>query len=450
VRAPSISLARGDEIGTVADVLKRPIPVAFVVGLVVGLLGVSLRCLGTPASDELADFFRWHLVRGALSMTEDTLFTVGLFVLARRLTGRARAALRLASWLSLAMLAWYAALPLLETVLEREPWANTFHRWSSGVANLVTLALAIAVVIAARGAQRARVATALLLVSVLARGVVPPIVDAIQGYFRNHPDLGMAFWSATSVMWACGLFWLVATIAGDAAAPVPEPRRAARGFRFAAAALRFRLIVAVVVAVMSVGLVRTPSLVELVVIGGPAVAIGTMVAYALGFLGAAHAVVDGLSPYRLALGAAATLWFAAIQLTQLAWTYEAMHQEYSYFREHAELLASLGLAGPLIATAGLGLVGSAISAFAAARGDDDLREAAMVRTLLTVVLFGSSVGIQSQLWKASTPDGRVMLVVVAAGAGIGAIVAMIGLLRAAADALEAGPTLPAARVVGAA
>jgi hypothetical protein len=426
-------------------VVLRKLPLALVLGIAVGVLGDVSNFFLQLSSDRT--WGKWQLAVVALSMTERVLVTAGLFDLARQCTGRAHTALRIAAWSTCVLAIWMVARPLLDLVVEDKQWLFTIvYRYAYVASGVVGLVAALAIMDAGAALRRAPGYAVVLLVAVLAQGWIPVIGEAIADYMYKHKEVGAAYWFAVGAMWAVGLTGCVIQIAKTATDPVVEPAAAARGFRSLATALRFRIVASIVIAVMSLGLVKSIGMAKLVLVGGPLVILTVMVFGALGCLRAAHARVDGMPNDRLAIGGAITLWYCALQFHQLLWLYKSFTSESFSSGFERDMAQSFAIAGPLVATAGLALVGAAIWKFASIRANDALRESAAVRTLLYAVLAASAVAIQSQVYKATTENGLLVLMMVAAGATIAAVVAFASLATQAADAIDA-PSLPAARVV---
>jgi hypothetical protein len=110
-------------------------------------------------------------------------------------------------------------------------------------------------------------------------------------------------------------------------------------------------------------------------------------------------------------------------------------------------LQHFSIAGPIVATIGLALVGSAVSTFAARRGDGELRTYAYGRTISFLVLSLVAVGLQHSMTSATSIGSLLMMVVVAAVATIASLLVLAALLLRAADAIESEPGLPPARIV---
>jgi hypothetical protein len=421
------------------------VPLAIVVGLAVGVIGDTANLVASIDRTELEISARLILATNACLFVAYALLAIGLFDLARRGRGRARALLTAAAIGMVLVVCWYIGRPLSEIAIGDDPETlDVIYRWGYFGTGLIAFAVVLVLVIAARK-QRPFVAATLALLAVLARPWTPYVGDVLS-HLWGHPTLHAVYWTVNGLMWTGGVLWLSACIAKHGLPETADPPAAASGLRLVATALHFRIVAALVIAFVSVGMIRSAATAKVVAIGGPLVILATTAVAVLGCMRSARSALDGLPARRLAIGGALVLWWCALQLDQLMWLARAFARDTSLYRVDLELAQAWSIAGPLIATAGFALVGSAISAFAARRADDALRESASVRTLLFVVLSASSVAIQSPVSKAESRDGFLLLMFVGAGAGIGALVSLAGLARQAAGAIDTGPTLPPARV----
>jgi hypothetical protein len=116
----------------------------------------------------------------------------------------------------------------------------------------------------------------------------------------------------------------------------------------------------------------------------------------------------------------------------------------AYSFHHPEVTA---IVGPITAMVGLMLAGSAITSYAARRGDAGLRAMATGRTIAFVLLTLASIGIFSQLATATSLGNALAIVAFAALAAIAGLVVLAGLLGRTAEAIEADAGLPPARIL---
>jgi hypothetical protein len=116
--------------------------------------------------------------------------------------------------------------------------------------------------------------------------------------------------------------------------------------------------------------------------------------------------------------------------------------------EGIEYVEALGLTVPLVAIGGVALAAIAIGGLAARIGNDQLRALAQSRGAAFVILSLTSAAIT--MWgvpKARFESSAIMMVLVATGAMLVALVMIARLFNDAADELESEPGLPPAAVV---
>lgn len=388
---------------------------------------------------------RWWTLDLGCDAAAAILLALGLFELARRQTGPRRRLVQAGACLGLATLGWLAARPLIALAEPRGDKLSTIYEWLGYGTSLFALA---GVVLLAFGADAWRrvpaAAIALVLLGVTAYGI-PLLGRAIMKHLGDHEAQRQLYGLGRLGVSIVATAFVAATLAADGRDPAPDPRAAAAGLRLARGVLVFRLVAAILIAmVMVVG--RSPSAAKFVAFAGPAVVVVTMVLFAVGLQRAAAARLDGMPRLLLAIAAALTLWWGAIQLDQLSSVLEIL--KHSYRSERAmQTLQHFSIIGPIAATIGLALVGTAISTFAARRGDSELRAYAYGRTVTFLVLTLSGVGLQAYLTKATSLSSLLMMVLLAATATIAGLLVLASLLLRAADAVEAEPGLPPARLV---
>jgi hypothetical protein len=209
--------------------------------------------------------------------------------------------------------------------------------------------------------------------------------------------------------------------------------------------LVFRILAAIAITLIVIA-GRSDKAARFVMLAGPAIVVVTMLLFAIALQRVASAGIDGMPRLLFALGAALTVWWGAIQLAQVSVLLGATRDVYR--AEHAlSVLQRFSIAGPIVVTLGLALVGSAIASFASRRGDAGLRGVAAGRTFTFVAATLLGIGIQSQLAGARSLDTALAMIVLAAILSIAGLAALVGLLGRAADAIEAEPGVPPARVV---
>jgi hypothetical protein len=151
----------------------------------------------------------------------------------------------------------------------------------------------------------------------------------------------------------------------------------------------------------------------------------------------------------LALGGGMSLWAAGVSLAQLPYVYKALYGGRGFgggFEQ--EFMTSLSVALPIVVIIGVGLLATALSSYAANRGDEDLRTDAQGKGVGYVVLMLVAVAVQAWMLPKATSIGNfAMLSLLAAGASLWGTVIMAKLLGRGAEALDAAPHLPPASLV---
>ena len=424
------------------------VPLAIVVGVIVGVIGELASFVAYNVDLGLGVTARVGLARTACSVVEMAFVTIGVFELARRGRGRARLLLHVAGALQLALTAWFVARPLVELAVDRDmATLDAIYRQSAIATGLAASLLAILLTVVARKHRGAVVLGAFALLLMLTRGWFPGIGDVVYDWLGADPTLRELYWAVSAFGWSLAIFGLCFYVAKDALPDTPDPAAAASGFGLLATALQFRIVAAIVIALLGVTMVQSAAAAKVVLVGGPLVILATTFAAVLGILRTARSRLDGLPVCRLAVGGALVLWYGALQLEQVNSIAQLIGPiDYGTSRMDTELAQGWSIVGPLIAAAGFVLVGSAISAFAGARTDHALRESASLRTRLFVILSASAVAIQSQLGNVESRERFLVLMFAAAAAAIAALVAFARLANHAARAIDAAPTLPTARV----
>jgi cytochrome bd-type quinol oxidase subunit 2 len=148
----------------------------------------------------------------------------------------------------------------------------------------------------------------------------------------------------------------------------------------------------------------------------------------------------------LSLGAALTLWWGTIQLEQVTAILGALGNRFGGERA-LEVVQQFSVAGPIVATLGLALVGTAIAMFAGHRGDLELRQAATGRTTTFVVLTLAGIALPLLATRPTSPGSAVALVVFTVVPAILGLLALMALLARAAESVESEPGIPPARIV---
>jgi hypothetical protein len=169
----------------------------------------------------------------------------------------------------------------------------------------------------------------------------------------------------------------------------------------------------------------------------------------IGALRTARASVPELGRWAFVVGGSCALWAAGVMLGQLPWFYKLLYGNDRYGGDLTrDYTQALSLALPLVATAGLALLAVAISGLAARTGNETLRAEAQAKGAGFVALSLVAMAITAwMLPKASSMSSLAMLMLLALGASIVAIVMMARLLGLAALDVERQVGLPSATVI---
>ena len=428
----------------------RKVPPAIYVALAVGAAGALPVAIATMlASGDFGDRFvatqRWYLVDLGCDTASTILLALGLLELARRHVGAQRVLTQAAACLGFASLAWLGARPLITLLEPSDDHLPLVYDWLGHGVSVLSLAGVVLLTLGADAWRRAPIAAAVLVVLGATTSGIPVVGKEISELVGPDPMWRQLYGLGRLGLYDAALLFMAAALAAGGRDPAPDARAAATGLRIARGALIFRIVAAASIAVIVIG-GRSQGAAKLVAFAGPAVMVITMLVFAVALQRIASARLEGMPRLLLSLGAALTLWWGAIQLDQLTALLEAMKS--SGLGERAmEAAQWLSIPGPIAATLGLTLVGSAIASFARRRGDVELREVATIRTTAFLLTTLASIGLQSQLSKATSISGALAIVGLAAIAAIVALVVLAGLLARAAESIEATPGIPPARVV---
>jgi hypothetical protein len=425
----------------VPDSPKRSYPIALLIGLAIGLVGsVIPAVVGIWSGRSI----RWQLLELGTSGAAYLLSIFALFDLSRRLTGQARAATRIAASLFIVGMAWMFLRPLVDVAFGSSEKMMDMWRWGGRVVGLTSCAATIAFTIGSDAWRRAPFAAVIAILASMLTGWIPVVGDKLFEVLYDHRIVYRAFWPMREAVWAACICVMAIPLAKSARPSVPDPRGGAFGFRQAAIAIRVWLVSAIAVGLLGAIMVRSEGTLKVVLVGGPIVMIASMMVCGWGVLGASRSRVDGLPRMLFYFGAGMIAWWAAISAQQVASVYLTLTGGESMFR-FEDGLDKWTIVGPLIAAAGMALVGIAISSLARSRSDTVLQTAASVRTALFVILMVISVGLGTQVSSMSFGNTLPLMLAVAA-TKICALVVLAQLLDLAARALDQAG-LPTARVV---
>lgn len=422
------------------------IHVAFGVTLV-GLLVVAIAMMLASGEgyERFKDMERWWLLDTGCNVAYSILLGLGLLELARRQVGPARTLAQIAACLGFVSLAWVLHRPLLAYFEPKGDTLRLFYEWYSRVVGATLLSGVVVLTFAADAWRRVPIAAITLVVLGVTSYWVPGIGEAIREAIGDDPMVRQIYGLGRHAVHLAALLFVIAALAARGRDPAQDPHAAAAGLRLARGALVLRIAAGIAIAALAVG-GRSEGAAKLLAFASPGIVVLTMVLLAIGLQRVAAAGLAGMPRLLLSLAAALTLWWSAIQLEQLSTLIGAMEDVYRAERA-LQVLQWYSIAGPVVATLGLALVGSAIVAFASRRGDAELREAATGRTITFVVTTLISIWIQSRLTEAPSRDSALTMIVFAAIAALAGLAALVGLLGRAAVSIEATSGVPPARVV---
>jgi hypothetical protein len=394
-----------------------------------------------PSSESIEASTRYHLLSSACSFAGTLLFSLGLLELARGVAGAPRTLARVAAALFLVTTAaglGYALVDL-KSFGDLEAW-RAAHQWIGRSVALVSIAAVVLLVIAADGFRRVPVAAIGLCVLLATGRFIPFIDELIYEPLASHPTMHYLYSIARMVAFIACYAFVAGAIAASARG-IEDPTGAATGMRLARGALIARVIAAIVLAFLPLG-VRSPGTFKLVLFATPVLACATLIVVVIGISKIAASRLDGMPRIRLAVGAAAIAWWCGIQIQQVLGLVRSLeHGSYGRFAEGLQLFS---IAGPIAATLGIALAGSAIASFAANRGDASLASAASSGTYTFAALSLGSLAV-AHIPPTSLTQA-VMLVLFAASLSIASLVVIARLFGRAADELLGSP-LPPARIV---
>jgi hypothetical protein len=383
---------------------------------------------------------RWDLFAYGAGIAGSLLAVAALFGLANRLSGGRRVMFLIAAWVGAVSLVYDVAWPLLEILEPGESYRKLLeYAWRGfGALNLGAIIL---IGIAARAWTRSPLTIIAAIIAILAAtfGTWLPYFGTwmFESMYEDHRIAFHAYYPVREALWSGALLVMVHGMLRDAAPPLPAQRIAITGFRTAGGALIGRVLVAVALALMGMGMVKSLGAIKLMLVIAPTITVLTTLVFAAGVLAVEQANLEHMPRVRLLLGAAFSTLSAGIQL---------MHVSRSGAEWFKDSLEHWTILGPIIGVVGIILVLSAIHSYAGWSGNHRLQSAAGSRATLYVVMTVIAVGSPFLLLGARDPSSLVVIVVLAAVCGIVGLIAVAGLLSLAADALGTPPELPQARI----
>ncbi len=436
----------------------RRLPTAFLLAIIFQALTTGLRfalLLNSKAS--LMASGSWSLFAQGMGFATLALLAAGSFDLARTTTGQRSQAARIAGIVFAVGLGLTVVGVIVDFVqIQRVSDSSTSkllydieaYAWSivmiGGIAALIT---------AADGWRKSAPFAAVAVVAVvIARGppfLNGPLYEALQSAL-GRTGASMVF----SLCWlvTLGCIVLLLTLAHDRAEPAEDLGEGERGLRRAARALWLRVIAAAVFAAMSMMAIAAGrggalTMLQFALVAGPVINAFALGSFGFGAFTTARSGVRDFSSVTLYLAGALSLWAAGAMMVQLPWLYELVFKSgEGYGGDHGrDLLGTFALVIPLVASAGVVVLSTAIAGFARKRNLEDLRAQVVSRTFAFVGLILLSLLVQQYgLPKAKSQGSFLGMTLLAAGAGLYAIAMVAKLCALAADALRREPGLPTA------
>jgi len=419
----------------------------------VGSVGASLATLGVDA-------------------TANALFACGALELARQHTGACRRGLQIAT------AGWFAALTLHFVwlgvfVMQQYLWPSGDDGWLTVehdswfvVEVLPFVGLGLATM------RRSRVLALVSVVTAVARHPPPFAARAIWGWLALDAEDGTLLEAMLSLLGIALIAALARMLAP--ATRMPEPGRAAVGLRRASTALRIQVIAVILDTYSTLFAparhVGASEVYPLVMVAGLAIHAAAAGWFAVGLLGAAR---DGaLSRAKLVLAGSTSLWAGAVMLAQFLFAYARMYGLGN--RWTPTFIEALSFGVPLVALAGIAILAAELGRVFAEHRQEPLEDAGEIGRrrssfvglvarsrdqrlwrdttgqLAWIIVLMLASAVFEGLWPPSAFSGEwEPLTLVAAGCALVALSRIAQLCRAAAEALEHGRGLPAARVIAA-
>ena len=393
---------------------------------------------------------RWQLAANGVWALFTVMVAIGLFDLARRMTGRAAVGLRLAGIMFAVHFVLGHVMNLVfafELGGSRWLWkVESYAFW--GLVTIAALALA-----AAAWRRRPALAIGGLVLCMLTR---PP---EILGELLFKP-LDLGFTGAHVMYTTLGIVHAIAMVAMVIAASegVAQRRRelASTGFSLASSALTLRVVAAVagvILALLAVAAASSRSggsgaegIMKFAMFGGLVVNLASFAMFGVGALRAARAELDGVPRWTAAIAAAGSLWCMGVLLQQLPTYYQILYGHGDRGSTAQSQLTALTVAMPIVATLAGAVFAGVIASYARLRANEDLVSRASAASIGYTLLMLASIGIQSfMLENARSISGVIGLMVVAAVCGLVAQVMLARACRSAAILVDdEDPSLPKA------
>jgi len=439
--------ARGDGREGWRAMSWKKIPFAFRIAAVLQLVSTTAWIVNTLANTHYKQAARIHLAQAGIGLVIKVMAAVGVLDLARTRVGRAALGARIAFGALVAEL----ALTLGWTVMtSKMSWMDhhTLNLVLGYAWNAVVLVVIVGLAIATERLGVAIAGVVLGFVAVPPEVVAKPVFDALA----LGPTTTQLVSSGMQVLHTLVLLGLVAFAARGEPA-VNDPPRAVDGFRRAARALWMRVIAAAIVPALTLFMVGTRSggidTLRYAMIAAAAFNLWALVQFAVGVLQVARARLPDMTTWLLVLASGCALWYAGLLLAQTPELIRMMFDDKDYMREMGQEYAQAwSIVAPVVAIASIALVVGAIAGFAGRRLNNELHTEAAGKGVGFVIVMFVAIAIQSWLLPFATSTGSLaFLILTALVCGLWGTVMMANLCTRAADAIDAGPMLPTAKLV---
>jgi hypothetical protein len=431
----------------------RALPPLFVLSIVTSIAGMLMYLVSEIAEPGEKWITKIMLTGTGLHFASAALAAAGVYELARRSAGRARLALVAATWAFVAgavmALSWDWIFTLWQPGVDSSfEKLYSVLRWTSfSFASVAAIALALAAWV------RPPLAIAGLVLAI-AGDPPPPVFEWVTKAFDFSRSSYYKFETVMQLLVTGGIVLLAITAARGSAAV--DVRRATTGLRRIGGALKLRVVAALVGSGLMILLMLGSNggegaigMLKLALMSAAVLNAIAQIMMSTGAMAATSAELADLPRWALAVASGLSLWCTGVMLVQVPHIYSMLYgRDHSMYGEKS-FADALSLALPLAVTAAVAIVAGTIGAFASRRGDSHLGTQASGKGVGFVGLMLASIAITSWILpEAKSESGLMMMMLCAAAAGLWGTVLASQLCHLGADAIEAEPGLPSAKIVG--
>jgi len=442
------------------NALRKMPPAMLLAFAISGLLG--LLDLGYVASASDSALMHggpeaWPDLLGGAGLATNVLLLAGALSLAARSTAGAAVGARLAAVGFAMRIAMQVAWLLFNAYLT----SNIVDRMPETLWHLLQLAQSVSALVVAVGLALAARRWYLIVAGVLVTAVTHPPWFVGQVLYAKvaHSERGAYFLIDTLGLTSWVMLFLFALVASSQLGPVREVARPTRGLHRIALALRMRIGVAIVLALVPLPFVGSEHVTHdmlqayhVLLLVAAAFTLAVLVVYALGALDAVRGGGGDLPTWPMLAASAAALWVGGALLDHLPDLYLAIAGKHE--PTYGLFLLSQPVAMPrlplqLVETGAVIGVLIALAVLARKHGLEALRQRTTVRTGIVLALALASMALAhftiGPIDEASAMSAAIA--VFGASLFIAALWLAAGTCSAAVRALAGEPALPAARVV---